>query len=226
MDEISPTLLLTRPQQQPDTFLSDVNQHLGRSVPALISPLVRIESVGQTPDLDEFATIILTSGNTVWQLGQALKNRNVVTVGDKTARLARAWGADANALGENVVSLLKQSEQIRPPALYCRGRHSRGDLARNLEELGVTVEEVVLYDQVAQPLSQAARKLLNSRAPIIAPVFSPRSAKLLSEEKITAPIKILAISAATKSAWRGPGDVVVADRPDALHMLQLVQAVI
>lgn len=225
MDETPPTLLLTRPKPQSEAFLVACEAMLDRRLSAVISPLLRIEPMGDVPDLTAFDTIIVTSGNGVERLKDHLAGRYVVTVGEKTAALAREHGAEAVALGENIAAFLGNADQIRGGALLCRGVHSRGDIVQSLTDRGIKAEEVILYDQVGQALSAAALQLLSGDAHVIAPVFSPRSAKLLSAYTFTAPLSVLAISDATKDAWEGTGEVRVAVRPDAESMLHLVRTV-
>ncbi len=222
MNDTSATLLLTRPEPQSRAFLAECEIAMQRRLPVVISPLLRIEPLGEVPDLEPFDTIILTSGNGVARLGSALAGRHVVTVGEKTAALARESGAAAVALGENVEAFLEQASKIKDRVLFCRGVHSRGDLAEKLTGFGVRVEEAVLYHQAAVPLSNAACLLLEGAAPVIAPVFSPRTAKLLSANQISAPITVLAISAATAQAWTAGGQIRTANAPDSASMQELV----
>ena len=222
MDDTSATLLLTRPEPQSQAFLAECEAEMKRRLPVVISPLLRIENIGDIPDLDNFDTIILTSGNGVARLGPALAGRRVFTVGERTAALARAHGAEASALGENVEAFLDHATEIKGKALFCRGVHSRGELAARLVSGGVEIEEAVLYDQVAVPLSNAASLLLTGEDPVVAPVFSPRTARLLSASLITAPLTVLAISPATAKAWTSRGRILIAETPDAFAMRGLV----
>ncbi len=223
MDDTSTTLLLTRPKPQSETFLAECETEVGRRLPVVISPLLKIEPVGDMPDLDAFDTIVLTSSNGVARLGSALAGRIVVTVGKKTAALASQQGAKAAVLGESVDAFLAAQYAFKGRVLFCRGKHSRGDLANRLRQRSVNVEEAVIYDQVGQPLDSRARELLVGDGLVVAPVFSPRSARLLAANPITAPISVLAISSAVAAAWNGPGNILVASHPDANHMRQMVQ---
>jgi uroporphyrinogen-III synthase len=146
----------------------------------------------------------------------------VRTVGTKTARNARLHGAEAEALGENVEEFVAHADALTGPVLVARGVHTRGDLAERLRGRGLEVEESVLYDQVAVPLSRAAQMVLAGSSPVVAPVFSPRSASLLAAKHASAPMTVLAISEATAAAWTGNGTVVVASSPDAAAMCALV----
>lgn len=223
-DEASPTLLLTRPGPQSAEFLALCERAGGRRLPAVISPILRIVAEGDLPDLDAYATVIVTSGNAVGRLDEAglLAGRRVAAVGERTAALARAAGAEATCLGETVEAFLACGSRISAPAVHCRGVHSRGALANRLTEAGTPCDEAVVYDQVPEPLSPAARRLLSGAAPVVLPLFSPRSARLLAGAGgLSAPLRVLAISAATAEAWTGPGIVEVAPEPTADAMCSM-----
>lgn len=217
------TLLLTRPDPQSRVFLADCEAEAGRSLPVVISPLLRIEPVGPMPDLDRYDTIVVTSGNAVRRLGAALSGMRVVTVGEKTAALAREHGADAEALGEDVEAFLGRAGTIDGSIVLCRGVHSRGDVADRFQRVGKDVDEAIIYDQIAEPLTDEALDLLTGDAPVVAPIFSPRTAGLLAANPITAPLTLLAISQATAEAWDKGGTVRIAERPDAKAMRALVR---
>lgn len=218
MENAQATLLLTRPEPQSNAFLAECEGLRGRRVPVVISPLLEIEPAGDIPDLDRFATLVITSGNGARRLAGTLAHRRVVTVGGKTASLARSFGANAASLGESIAVFLENAKDLEDPVLYCRGVHTRGDLASALRSRGIEVEEAVLYDQVSRPLSPAARLLLTGDAPVIAPVFSPRTAALLSRYVITAPFTLVAMSDAVRDAWENGGEILVAKAPTAKAM--------
>lgn len=183
---------------------------------------MRIEQVGDVPDLSVFRTIVITSKNGVVSVGSKLAGARVRTVGRGTAESARELGAEAEMLGEDSAGFLGNARDLDGPLLVVRGVHTRGDLAGRLREMGHAVEEATLYDQVDVPLTDVAETLLSGDGRVVAPVFSPRSAALLSARPIAAPVTVIAISGATAEAWRGPGNVRVAERPDAEAMCQAV----
>lgn len=222
MENAEATLLLTRPEPQSLAFLADCEAALGRQIASVISPLIGIEPVGEVPDMDSFETIAVTSGNAVRHLGDRLAGRRVVTVGAKTAELAREAGAAAVCLGESVAEFLENTGEVQGPVLHARGVHTRGDVVGGLRNLGINAEEAVIYDQVALPLSDEAKALLGGEMRVIAPLFSPRTADLLSREEILAPVTVIAMSEAVHKAWRREGDVRLADFPTAEAMKRAV----
>lgn len=218
---LTQTLLLTRPEAQSAAFLGECQQQLGRVLPAVISPVFEIVPVGDVPDLEGFETVVVTSQNAVRRTGEALRGCDVLTVGARTAELARSFGAQATCLGESVERFLDAARAIKPPVIYVRGRHTRGDLAERLRRLGTEVEERVIYDQAEKPLSAEALDVLRT-GHVVLPVFSPRSAALLAANAMAETVTVLAISDAAASAWTGPGEVRVAKRPDSTAMIALI----
>ncbi|SMX25019.1 uroporphyrinogen-III synthase [Boseongicola aestuarii] len=227
MDDASPTLLLTRPDAQSREFLAECEEIVGRRIPVVIAPAMKIVDVGDIPDLDRFETIIATSSHAVRRLGAegALRGRKVFAVGEGTAGLAREFGAKAEALGQDGAEFLENCEAIEGPCLYVRGAHVRVDLASALVGRGVACEDAVVYDQLAQPLGCAADALLAGALPVIAPVFSARTAELLGRTTdIRAPLTMIAMSPAVAAAWNGAGDIRIVAEPTSSAMSKAVAA--
>jgi uroporphyrinogen-III synthase len=65
------------------------------------------------------------------------------------------------------------------PLLHIRGRVSIGNLATRLSEYGIETHEAVGYEQNVCAPSDALIQLLQGRKPMILPLFSPKSAKIL-----------------------------------------------
>ena len=205
------TLLLIRPQAQSDAFLAQCREALGRDLPAIVSPILHIEPVGGMPDLAPYETVIVTSGNAVERLPQG-NGQRVVTVGERTADLAASKGYDAVCLGQTVDDFLTRRAEVMPPALYLRGRHTRVDLAGKLNDMAIETAEQVVYDQQEQPLTASAENLLASGEAIV-PVFSPRTARLLSAYHVHEATEVFLISQATAEAWSAAGQTRIAERP-------------
>jgi len=216
-------LLLTRPEQQSRDFAAECEAVLTCPIPIVISPILKIEPVATTLDLDGYKTLIVTSRHAVEQMGTGLKNRRTVTVGEQTARLATDFGADATCLGHDVEGLLEKGDRIAFPAVHLRGVHSRGCLAKRLSEAGVMTDEHIIYDQVEQALNDEGKAALQSGHAVV-PVFSPRSAKILSSYRVDPHTRVLAISQAARDAWQAPGVCFVASHPDRKAMRDLVVA--
>lgn len=216
-------LLLTRPEPQSRAFLADCSARLGREVEAILSPILRIQPIPVEIDLDRYATLIVTSRNALDQFAGSVGNRIVKTVGQRTAEKAAALGACAECLGETVEAFLERAGEVEGPAVHLHGVHSRGDLAARLTGKGVMTAECVVYEQAEQALSEAAKAALASGQAVV-PVFSPRSAALVSAHGAHRGTVVLAISEAASAAWTAEGSTFVAARPDKDAMLDLVAA--
>ena len=220
---LAPTLLLTRPQAASERFLAKLELHLGQRVPAIISPVLDIQPIGEVPEIGQSETVIVTSTSAVRiaQNAAALQGRRCLTVGQATADAARAAGADALCLGETVASFLQTARSLTPtPAVHLRGTHTRGDLAEHLAQAGWPVREAVIYDQVAVPVSKAALRLVSQPGMVILPLFSPRSAVLASAlRQSRATLTVIAMSAPVAEAWGGDGAAEVLNNPSGDAML-------
>ena len=165
----------------------------------------------------------MTSGNAVNRLGTRLANRNVATVGENTAARARSFGATAKCLGDDIASFRERLGEVEQPALYLRGVHTRGALADNAcARMACELDEVVVYDQKERALSQPAQSALSAGNAIV-PVFSPRTAAIVSRYPVHRETKVLAISEAAAASWSGAGAIRIARNPDSTHMVDLVR---
>lgn len=221
-----PILLMTRPEAQSRAFAEALGRD-GEDFRLLVSPLIGISFCGSLPDMAPFAGLVFTSANGVAayrELGGP--KRPCFTVGDATARAARAAGFEATSAEGTVEDLIALLKARRPaaPLLHVRGRHSRGDLAGRLSADGLPVRALVAYDQPAQPPSAAARAALAGRQTVLAPVFSPRSAALFSQLSVQAPLVVAAMSEAVAKALLPlhKQDLKTAARPDSDAMRELV----
>lgn len=227
MTQAGPVLLLTRSEPQSRSFLEDLEKRLGHCPNHVISPILQITPVAFDIDLDAYTTLILTSGNAVERLGADLAGRTVVTVGERTALQAQGYGAAATCLGDHVDGLIERIDEVTGPALHTRGHHTRGDLAARAQAQGVTVDEVVIYDQAEHPLTSEARLALSSGKGIL-PLFSPRSATLVAAYDCHPSTEVIAMSRAVAEAWEQTASVTTplqtAIAPDRASMLDLVAA--
>ena len=221
-----PVLLLTRPRQASLDFAASLGEGVAAEV--VIAPLIAIEPVGEVPDLDGFAGVIVTSGHAVARLGEALRGRRVFTVGERTAEAAAAFGATARCLGATVDAFIDRLGEVATPAIYLHGRHVSTDLARVAQSRRSDVTARVIYDQVPRPLEEDALRAARGGRTVVAPVFSRRSADLLTRALAgdASPPLFVAISDAVADRLRAHGEVVVAETPDAGAMRRAVLEVI
>ncbi|MBW7057110.1 uroporphyrinogen-III synthase [Paracoccus bogoriensis] len=205
------TLLLTRPlpdSQRIAAMLPDW--------PAVIAPILRIEPVPHDAAILQAAPgLVFTSGHAVASAGPG-RGRLALCVGPRTGELARAAGFDVregDGFAESLLPLIATADR---PLIHPHGRH----LARRLPVPGV-----VVYDQLPQPLTPQALELLSRPAPVVLPLFSPRSARLLAQAVAgaVAPLWVVAISDAALAAFGAPAArTVVASRPEASALVAAI----
>lgn len=227
MTEPRPPLLLTRPAGSATGFAAAFHARFGADWPLILSPLLEI--VPLTPPEAELArardagAVIFTSASAVAPFAALSPPRGRLAwcVGGATARAAAAAGFDTRPAGGDAVSLialiLEQSDST--PLIHARGRHLAADLRGALCAAGRDCDEITVYDQRALPLTDAALAALAGAAPVLAPVFSPRSARFLAAaaQGARAPIWAAAISAAAAAplAALHPERLDIAHQPDA-----------
>ena len=225
----APVVLLTRPATQSARFADSLRARL-TGVEIVTSPLIVPTFLNPTLPAKSWAAIILSSETGAEAAGRlkALLPRHAFCVGDRTAQAARAAGfTPQSAHGDAEALLALILSQPLAPLLHLRGREARGDLAKRLSANGIPTDEAIVYAQEEHTLTPEAVALLQGTTPILAPVFSPRSAQILAAEchriPATAPITLIGMSAAVAGV-SGPwsGTTVIAAQPTAESMVQAV----
>ena len=228
MTAARPSLLLTRPEAQSRRFAQDCAAALGYVPETVIAPVMAISWRDGAPDLSGLAGVILTSAQGARALARVAPVAGLTAhcVGDKTAEIARSLGMNATSASGAAEDLVAMLAGRAGPFLHVHGAQTRGDVASQLCAAGTPTRSLVLYDQPPVPLTDAAQHLLAGDTPVVAPLFSPRSAKLLASaaRDARAPLMLAALSPAVAEAWSGPAPkaLVVADRPDAASLLAAV----
>lgn len=224
--------VLTRPSAQGDRFAAALSNRFGPRLAITASPLIAPHFLPTEIAPIPYAALILTSETGAFS---ATRHKNLPTraycVGDRTAATARSLGlvalsadGDASAL----ISLIRNSGE-RGPLLHLRGQDARGDIAATLTAAGIPTDQAVTYDQRPQPLSPAARTLLNGTGPVLIPLFSPRTAALLAAQgPFNAPLWVAALSPAVAqgAAPLDPARQVTADAPNADALLTAISTFI
>ena len=227
---MSPTILITRPGPFDAEFADKLRSRLGCGPRVVLSPLIRIEKVGQLPDLAAVKTLIFTSRNGVAAFAAKTNRRDIpcYCVGDATAQAARDEGmttTSCDGTSDDLVTLILAEEDLGP-CLHVRGKHAAGNVAERLRAGGITTDETVLYQQMSQPLSDEALALLAGSEPVILPLFSPRTAQLLFAScEISTPYDVVAISenVAAELPDGDPRTVQIAEKPTVSAMLDAVE---
>lgn len=222
-----PIVLITRPEPDGKEFAATLRTQPGGDVAMIHSPILQIVARGTVPDVSPYRWLIFTSRNGVRHFSAASARRDIPSygVGDATADEAKAVGIESISCSGDARDMLARikADGVCGPMLHLRGEHAAADIAGALRTAGVEADEAVIYAQEALPLNDTARACLMGDAPVIAPIFSPRSAAALFDGITpSAPVIVLAISAA--AAARVPegvaSAVVVADRPDTAGILR------
>lgn len=212
-----PTILLTRPEAASRRFAARLAP-LG--LPVVISPILRILPLPHDrAAVDQAQGLVFTSAHGVAEAGLA-RGRPAICVGPATARAARQAGYAVTEGPGDALGMLPLLQDLGPGWLHVHGAH----VARDLPLPGVAV-----YDQQAQPLSAAARTLLDAGGPVILPLFSPRSSRLVAEAagQARAPLWLAPISPAAAEAWTGPvARQVLAQSPDALGVARAIESLL
>lgn len=196
------SILLTRPEAQSRSFAQQLQAH-GFTGDIQISPLFAIKPTGAAISLNATDQVIFTSRNAIEFV--PVSDAAAWCVGEKTAEQAKRAGWSAISANGDVDALAAKIVAANPTCrlVHVRGRHSRGDLVARLNAAGLTAIDVVVYDQVAQSLGDAALAVLNQTDPVIVPLFSPRTARLFADQgPFRAPIHCVAMSDAVAQEVR------------------------
>lgn len=224
-----PILLLTRPDRASRGLLKALSDAGIRAKTSIISPLIEIVYAGRLPKMQAYRGLIFTSAHGVEAYRRAGgPHRSVCfAVGTATAQAARQAGfhpvtgdGDAERLIAEILAL-----QTEGPLLHLRGRHGRGDVARRLTLGGIETDEIVLYDQVAKDMSTEAQTALSGNQPVVAPLFSPRTAELFAASgPMTCPLYLAAMSDAVADPLRklDTKALMVSDEPSVPAMRRAV----
>jgi uroporphyrinogen-III synthase len=227
-----PVLLITRPDPGAARFAAEAARRWGDRVRIMLSPLMAPEwlSPGLPPGI-EGAGLIFTSEAGVTglaRLAPGLK-RPAWCVGARTAAAAAAAGHAPGAAAADAEALIAGLSARRPPGplVHARGSDSRGDIAARLTAAGLPTAEVVVYRQAPRPLTAEARAALDGTAPVIVPLFSPRSAQLFAEAAtgVRAPLHLAAISAAVTAPIPAVSRVIAAT-PDGPGMSTAIDSLL
>jgi uroporphyrinogen-III synthase len=221
MTDDRPIVILTRPERAARRFANSLEAVLFGRATILIAPVIEIVPEPVDGNFSLYKTLIFTSENAILSLGD-IKNATGHTaycVGDRTAETARHAGFAAVSAAGDAEALEARLLADAPPDpwLHLSGAHRSSDLAERLTTAGHRTDRVVTYRQEARPLSANAVAALRERMTIL-PVFSPRSAALLSEAipADASPPIVVAISPAAARSWAAPARAVrIAPNPDA-----------
>lgn len=227
-------LLLTRPEVQGADLLRDLDARFGPQFRIIRTPLLAPRFYAPVLPDGPFAALILTSQTGVegyLRLGAQsdVLPRKVFCVGARTASAARAAQLHPLVVTEDAASLIQQIIAMKPAGtlLHLRGRETRGNIRFLLDSSGIDTAEAIIYAQDQQVLTAEAVVALHAAAPVIAPLFSPRTATILAGEVARiggiSPLFVAAMSGEVAlEAGAFATQIKIAVRPDAAAMLDVL----
>mgnify|MGYP000350543103 CR=1 FL=1 len=224
------SILLTRPQTASQRFLDGLDATVRSRLTPVISPLIEIVALNETVDFEDVGGLIITSANGVASAVRLNAPRDIpcYCVGAETTRAATHAGWEAIMAGRNSSELVSALSELRPqrPLLHLGGKHRRGGIASRLSAAGCPTYEKAVYDQQLLPFTEQALTTLDGQAPVLVPLFSPRTARQFADlHKGRAPLFIAALSPAVVEPLKHLNyrELQVCDQPDAGSMTALVE---
>ena len=228
MKQSRPTILLTRPLPQSERFAREIAAQIGH-VPVMISPLFQARFLQQPPRAAQGAVIFTSETGVAAAVagGHVRADQIAYCVGSRTAQAAAQAGLNPlDAKGDwRDLALLIQSHCPRGPVTFFCAQDAPIHLEAALAGAGYVVARVEVYTQDILDLSAAARKVLRGDAPVILPLFSPKSAQVLAQHipQKLAPLWLACISAACLSSFDAEyARSAIAHRPNAAALLDAI----
>lgn len=226
-DNAVPTIVLTRPLAQARRFASEIEASITSDYRVVIVPLQEIVLLGPRVDLTHYTGLVFSSENAVAGFQSNSLQMNAWCVGSRTADAADKAGYRVMHVAPTADILVADLTSSKPlgTLLHVRGKHTRGAIRDRLKDAGVQIEEVIVYDQRA--VTPAPSLLERAGAgPVLAPLFSPRSAKLFAATLPKPPVDwqliclSSAIAAELPELWQN--HVKIARIPSGREVLTLI----
>jgi uroporphyrinogen-III synthase len=228
-------VLVTRPQAEGEAFAAALTARFGDRVRPVVAPLIAPRFLTPVIPAHDYSAVVFTSAQAVvgaCRLGVPLP-RLAWCVGRRTASVATAAGFDARSADGDVDRLAEAiiSAPTKGRILYLRGVDTRGNLLEKLGSSGVHADVEIVYVQEHQPLTGEAIQLLVTPAPLIVPLFSPRTAMLFRQAVppgAQAQLHIAAMSVGVAEALADLpcASLVIANHPDAASMVASVETLL
>ena len=221
-------LLMTRPLEASQGFVAQLPDELQAHLDVIYAPLMRIRALDVPVAFDGHKGVVFSSSNGVLAAGQAPNSLPAFCVGQRTTRAAEKAGWRAQCCGATAAELIAYLRDARPaaPLLHLHGRHTRGDIARNLAAAGLPCEGQTIYEQQLLPLADEIMQKIRAQDRVITPLFSPRTARhfaSLGLDQVN--LSLIALSQAVAVELKGLHykDLQVSKMPDARNMAVMVR---
>ncbi|MEM5477958.1 uroporphyrinogen-III synthase [Pacificibacter sp. AS14] len=197
------------------------------SAQSVLAPALAIVPVAHAPQTEVFDAIILTSKHAAYSAATMAPMTPVLCVGDATAQVARATGLKAVSAAGNAKDLIKlvQASGVSR-VLYLRGAHVQADMEFELNMAGIDSKSLVVYRQEPCQFSLEVQQSLLTATDLLVPVYSARSARIVSENLrgFVGKITLVAISQVAANGWSGskPDHIAYAKAPNSEAMLAAI----
>jgi uroporphyrinogen-III synthase len=212
-----PTLILTRPEAQ-SRALAEL---FADQADVVISPVMQIIAGGDVPDLARYRGMILTSANAVPFLPD-LTGLRIYCVGKRTGEAATEAGGEVELIALDADDLVARLTDPGP-LIHLHGEHVRGYVAERLNSAEIETVSAEIYRQEAIGLTPKAKTLIEGNLPVVLPLYSPRSARLIAEQVSGTgeDLHAIAMSAAVEEAWKAAtgrdAEIVPEPTGEAMH---------
>ncbi|MGR3621190.1 uroporphyrinogen-III synthase [Pseudophaeobacter sp.] len=221
-------LLMTRPQAASQRFVAELPEALLAGLRVIHAPLLQISPLEVKIEYAGFAGVIFTSANGVAAAGKPVAGLPVYCVGQRTANSAKKAGWQAQVCGGAAAELVAGLRDLRPPVplLHLHGRHTRGEVATRLTELGLPCSSQVIYEQQLLPLSLEIKQEISAQSDVMVPLFSPRTARhfaSLGLDQVNLSLIALSDAVAAELKDLNCKDLRVSKTPDAIGMAAMVR---
>ena len=199
-----PVLLMTRTAFQSQAFVDELGQIMGRAPDALTAPVLRLEIVPMPEPHPDVTALIFTSANGVraYVAQHSAEGRVGYCVGSTTGQLAEERGFvvhDAAGDGRDLLEMVAGNAVPGDRFLHISGERTAVDLVQELSAQGIAVDRCVAYRQVPIALSGVAQNLIETTS-VVAPIFSPDSARIFGEGLVGISPKNLHLVAISENA--------------------------
>jgi uroporphyrinogen-III synthase len=224
------TLLMTRPYAASVRFVGQLPDLIRAQLDVCYSPLIRISPLVEQIDIGDAKAVIFTSANAVELASAVISDRALPAycVGAATTQAAQSAGWTAQFAGANAEGLIDTLTFARPngPIVHLCGVHTRNAIPDRLTNVGVKTTALAIYDQIAMPLTEQAVKALNGSFPVIAPLFSPRTARQFANQSVVA--RQLWLAALSQEVAKPLNSlnyqkILICDQPDAATMCKAIE---
>ena len=225
----NPTILITRPEPRASAFAERCRAAAWADrCSIVVAPLMRTRMFGDPIDGNAYDLAVFTSVAGVTAAARLWTGPKMAAIagGTSTGAAATRAGWETEVADGNGYAVLECLIRDRSSGavIWPRGTHGTPHFVAGLARTGRKVESVVVYEQIAIPMPEIGRSVLRSTGLVIAPVFSERSAQLLSDAATdaSAEITIVAISSAAAKSFLGATHVSIAVNPSATAMLATI----